>query len=576
MGISRRHRAAHSFLFVTLSLVFSAILHVVGILWLGQMDFRIGHIKNVAVQELTRTFSLQDIRKIIAVPPVTRGEGRGQGGERGDNAEGYTRKTDPSLVKPGDTVDGSLVGSDSAIEKHAQSKDKNRWQPRQEVLAISGKVLGNDLVKGNRRLIPDVARVNEAPDIVFPVDYAKLKRETGGETIGGAQNPGAGTAATVPLLPPGSGNASTIDVPVHELPGASGVIEDEERASRKVQPLDDVLNAALTVYSPFLDSRNTYFKLEVQRISDELLPRLPKDIVFIQDSSASMAENRLHFCRDGIKESLGMLLPDDRFDIISFSDKPVSCFGGWVSPGKSTMEKGMRFTSNLRSAGSTDILASLGALESIDVEEGRPCIAFLITDGLATTGVVESAAIIREFTKVNSSGVSVFTMGTMADANMYLLDLLSYCNGGSTHVVKGGRWSIAEDITNRVQAVSRPVLSNLQLAFAGRGIEVFPGKVRHLYMDEPLVLYGRCPRKMERVTFQAIGAAAGRKCDMIFDLSLSDGRRKGDKSLRRDWAMQKAYHLMGELARTGNEGNLQELKKLVKEYNLEIPYADQM
>jgi Mg-chelatase subunit ChlD len=572
---SRKYGAAHSVLFVTLSLLFSALLHVVGIVWLAQMSFQLGTVRSLIPAEVTRAFSLHEIRKILVKPAVTRGEGKGKGGRRGDSTEGYTRKTNPSLVTPGDTVDGSLVGSDSAIMKHSRSKDQNKWQPRQEILAISEKLLGKDAIKGNRRLIPDVARVGGAPDIVFPVDYAKLRRETGNDATGGARDT-VDIAAHDPLLPLSRGKSSPVDVPIHELSNPSAMIEGDERAERKIEALDDVLDATLTVYRPFLDSKNTYFRLEVQRISDELLPRLPKDIVFIQDSSASMAENRLHFCRDGIKESLGLLSPDDRFNIISFSDKPVSCFDGWVSPGKSSMEKGLRFASNLRSAGSTDILASLAALKGIDVEEGRPCIAFLVTDGLATTGVVESAAIIREFTKANANGVAVYTMGTMADANMYLLDLLSYCNGGSTHVVKGGRWSIAEDITSKVKALSRPVLSSLRLAFAGRGIEVFPGKIRHLYMDDPLVLYGRCPRGMERVTFQAIGSAADRRCDMIFDLSLSKDVKRGDKALKLSWAMQKAYHLMGELARTGDKDNLLELKALVRQYDLKLPYADRM
>ena len=576
MKTMKGKRTVHSMTFVGLSVFLSALLHVVALVWLSHVGFElIRHVEGLPPEQ-RRSFSLRDIRKII-IDPVRRttGAGVGKGGVRGDGAKGYARKVDPSLTKPSDKVDGSVVGSDSAVIKHLQAGDDKSWQQRQAILAISGKLLGKDIAKGNRRLIPDIARVAGAPDIVFPVKYDKLKRDPVSENVGGATPDNSKVDVPMPVLPLQTGS-NRVDMPVDDLKDATGVIDGGEKSDRKVEALDDVLEARLTVYSPFLDSKNNYFKLEIKRISDEVLPELPKDIVFIQDSSASMAEQRLHFCREGLTAALGMLNKNDRFNVVSFTDAPVTCFDDWVAPGRSSMEKGTRFIANMRSAGSTDILASLGALKDLKVEKGRPCIAFVITDGLATTGVVESAGIIREFTKSNSEGVSVFTMGTMSDANMYLLDMLSYCNGGSTHVVKGGRWSIAEDLTNRVHSVSRPVLSSLQLAFAGRDVEVFPGKVRHLYMDDPLVLYGKSPRNMRRVTFQAIGNAAGKRCDMIFDLDLDKDADKGSKAIKHDWALQKAYHLMGKMAREGKDEHGDNLRKLAKDYDLKLPYADQL
>lgn len=566
-------QTAHSLTFVGLSFLFSALLHIAALIWLSHVGFELlRHSRNLEPEQ-RHSFSLSDIRKIVtpALSP-TKGEGLGKGGASGDGDKGYARTINPDLTNPGNDADGSLVGADSAILKHTQAGEADKWQPRQDVVAISGKLLGEDLVKGNRRLIPDIERMPNAPDVVFPVAYDKLKRETGTLVLGGAESDDISPEVPVPLLPKQVG-ATKVDIPSNDISGPTDMIDGSERKERKVQALDDVLDAKLTVYSPFLDSKNKYFKLEVKRISDKLLPELPKDILFVQDSSASMAEQRLHFCREGLAGGLEFVKKEDRFNIIAFSDAPVACFDGWASPGKSTMERAGRFVANLRSAGSTDILGSLSALRDIKTEKGRPCIAFLITDGLATTGIVESAEIIREFTKDNSEGISVFTMGTMSEANMYLLDLLSYCNGGSTHVVKGGRWSIAEDITNQIHSISRPVLSNLQLAFAGRDIEVFPAKVRHLYMDEPLVLYGKCPKSMKRVTFQAIGSAGENRCDMIFDLPLDRSNDDGSKSIKQDWAMQKVYHLMGEMARKDDDRYREELKTLAKDYDLKLPYA---
>ena len=567
-------RAAHSFIFLAVSFLLSALMHIAALIWLSSITFEFVRLRSLN-REAGKVFLLNDIKKVVIErPQITRGPGDGRGGVRGREEGTDTRASNPALLAPGKEADGSIAGSDSATIEHRQRPDEERWQPRQEIIAISGKLLGKDIVKGNRRIIPEIARTQHAPDITFPVAYDTLKRQPPASPPGGASDGPAGSASQplAPLNRPGTG----LEVPVSEVQAATAKIDRDEREERDIRPLDNFLRAELQVYSPFFDSGNSYFKLEVRRIGEEILPVLPKDIVFVQDSSASMAEQRLHFCREGLASSLAFLSKGDRFNIIAFSDNPVACFDGWAEPEGQALERGRMYASSLRSAGSTDILTSLKALRELDVGQGRPCIAFVVTDGLPTTGIVETASIISEFTKANESGISVFTMGTRNDANMYLLDILSYCNGGSTHVVKGGRWSIADDMTNLVSSISRPVLSNLKVAFAGSDIEVFPAKVRHLYMDDPLVLYGRFSKKMERITFQAIGAAADRRCDMIFDLKIASDAKSGAKEIRESWAMQKAYHLIGELARTGNESCREELRQLAKQYDLKIPYADEL
>ena len=52
--------------------------------------------------------------------------------------------------------------------------------------------------------------------------------------------------------------------------------------------------------------------------------------------------------------------------------------------------------------------------------------------------------------------------------------------------------------------------------------------------------------------------------------------KKAGKEIRKEWARQKAYHLIGEMARSGDMKYRAEIKKLSDDYDLEIPYADQI
>ena len=62
----------------------------------------------------------------------------------------------------------------------------------------------------------------------------------------------------------------------------------------------------------------------------------------------------------------------------------------------------------------------------------------------------------------------------------------------------------------------------------------------NLYKDRALVLYGRYPKGLEHVIFQATGAAGDARCDMICDLSRRDEEtNEGRNELRDAWALQK-------------------------------------
>jgi Ca-activated chloride channel family protein len=251
-----------------------------------------------------------------------------------------------------------------------------------------------------------------------------------------------------------------------------------------------------------------------------------------------------------------------------------TCFEDWVTKTPETLEQAEEYINSMQSVGYTDLFASMRDLLSVDSREGRPVVAFVITDGLANKGVTDNTQIIGEFSRLNAGRISVFTMGTFEKANQYLIDLLSYCNKGHVNVVTSGRWDIPDVAESVMLGISRPVLSDLRLQFsAGSSVEVYPQQVSNLYLDRPLVLYGRYRKGETRLVFQAVGQAGSRACDMVFDLPLAHSPTDSmDKSIRQKWARQKIYHLIGEYARSRNRDVLLELRRTARTYNEEIPY----
>ena len=225
-------------------------------------------------------------------------------------------------------------------------------------------------------------------------------------------------------------------------PLGGGLFEEAASNVTPYKAIEKRLAADVYVYKPAFDSKFAYVRIEIKRAGDELLPVIAKDVLLVQDNSNSMAEQRLHFCREGLPLCLAEIGPQDRFNVIRFREKDELCFGDWVENNKENMEKAGKFISEMQSQGNTDILEAVKDLLNLSRTPGRPVVALVVTDGRSTIGTTDSSEIIGQFSKVNNGAISLFTVGTLQTADSYLLDLLSYCNRGDSVIVTTGRWDI--------------------------------------------------------------------------------------------------------------------------------------
>jgi hypothetical protein len=447
--------------------------------------------------------------------------------------------------------------------------------PHQAIVVIEDRAVGDVMPGLERRLVPKVERVENAPDVILPGSQTRVAA-TGGPRGVPVAAPGVAEVGEKII---GGMDAARVVIPeaVDETVapgGAKELFEESPEEVTNVEPIERVLTARVETYTTMRDLKYGYFRLEVERAGQELLPVRPKDIILVQDCSASMSEQRLYFCREGLRRSLAHIGAADRFNIARFADRTETCFDGWVKKTPETLEKAEAYINSMMAEGYTDLFASMQDLLKLEQEPGRPVVAFVITDGLANKGLTDNTAIIGEFSRRNAGKISVFTMGTFQQANQYLIDLLSYCNKGYVDVISKGRWDIPAAAEGIMQGISRPVLADLRLQFAANSsCEVYPQQVSNLYLDRPLILYGRYRRGDSRLLFQAVGQAGETSCDLIFDLPLGDeASRSEDKGIRQRWAKQKIYHLIGEYARTRDQAALLELRRTARSYGEDIPY----
>jgi hypothetical protein len=434
-----------------------------------------------------------------------------------------------------------------------------------------------DVAPTDRITIPVLDRVLDAPDIALPVERS-LAAPPPLQSTGPGKQVLSRSPSTASIALPSP--VQSIESPQPAAVPSEAVVEESAELFTEtleeitpLKPIERVLAARATTYETRRDKQYGYFKVEIEGLGTDVLPVIPKDVILMQDCSASMAEQRLYFCRQGLYACLDLLGDEDRFDVIGFRQTADRCFGSLVDNAPSNIEKAREFIKSMRPGGNTDILSSIRDLVALPREAGRPVIVLMVSDGLATAGQTGSSDIIGEFSQMNDGMLSIYTIGTVQTADQYLLDLLSYSNRGEVIPLGKGRWSIPGSIRDAMGKISRPVLADVGFRFpVGSSCEVYPVQTSNLYLDRPLVLYGRYPRGEKNVTFQAVGEGQKVKCDMLFDVPLAEGADDGDKTLRDEWAKQKVYHLIGQYARRQDPDVLREIRDTARAYKVNVPH----
>ena len=551
--------------------------------------------------------------------------------EVSERVEALSQSASPALTAPPPVPREALAPGVPALKpSKVEPSDLAPWMPRQEIAQIFDRTVQDEVAALPRREIPMIERVPKAPDIVPSIDLAGRRfgkdpeppkpmkaadvfdtqiskgtyKVTGNEAIGAPSQVSKGATEERFGLQPGEKDksgpsadelAKAQQEQVKKQAEEAGKqvndgLSEEERKAREVQaqiaalqdtidyiPIDDLLAVGLETYRDPQEPGRVYFRIGIQPRSDKSVPVVPKDIVWVQDVSASISEERLSFCRRGLAAALETMNPEDRFAVVGFRENFESCFPGWTAVTPESKQKADEFVSKMRSFGQTDIFGSLQSLIKLPRDAKRPMIAFLVTDGKPTFGMTESAKIIGAFSKLNNGMISIYMFGTQSRANMYLLDMLTYCNRGTASVISGNRWDIPTGMATVYEGLRNPVLADITVVFdSASKSEVYPKSTTNLFKDRPLELAGVCPEGTEELVFQLRGLAAGKGYDSIFRLSMTRHAKLGVPALKARWAQQKMFHLVAAYSRTPQQQTFAEMLKVNKQYSIPIPYENEL
>jgi len=366
-----------------------------------------------------------------------------------------------------------------------------------------------------------------------------------------------------------AGGAPPLLVPGAQQPGGGR----NAGTSDAIGELDSLLN--VQVYTYEAATGDGYFRMDISpNLRSDSLNSISKDMLFLIDCSSSISQATLGTFRDGVIAALDYLHPRDRFNIVSFRERPEPLFADFVPVQDSYITEARNYLRRLMRGGGTDVYAGLAPYVELDQQANpRPLNVFLLSDGQSTVeNKLDNDTLIRRIASGNRNDVSIYAFSVGTNVNLFLMDFLAYSNRGQSLHEREMR-NFQQQLVNFIASHSDLIVEDLHYRITdGMTETIFPRKLQHLYRGKTLSIYGRYGRGTRQMAVQIIGRdASGNLKELVFRTDLNNARQAGS-GLARDWAAQKVFHLISEQTLQTGMDHSQEIRRLAQQFGFHIPY----
>ncbi len=298
----------------------------------------------------------------------------------------------------------------------------------------------------------------------------------------------------------------------------------------------------------------------------------PQDVVFVMDTSGSMAGEKIDQAKAALKFCIDKLDERDRFSIVRFSTG-FDVFGSAIANASGEKKAEARaWVEKFTAAGGTNINDALKAALDlrVEVDASRPFVVVFITDGQGNQPAEDTLKSVASHTK--SKGARIFSFGVGHDVNTRLLDQLGLGYNGKPSYVQPGE-NLELVLGDFFSVISQPVLTNLRLALPEMGIsDQFPASLGDLYHGQQLIVAGKFEKPVTgKITLTAM--RDGKAVEFTWPAARFEHTAEA-KYVPSIWAGRKIAFLLDQIRAHGESSELlDELIALSMEYGIQTPYT---
>ena len=266
--------------------------------------------------------------------------------------------------------------------------------------------------------------------------------------------------------------------------------------------------------------------------------RLPREVVFIIDTSGSMEGTSIVQAREALALALERLDAEDRFNVIEFNSEPFALFDAAQPASRANLSRATHWVRHLRARGGTEMAGALAlALDGGRSAERVRQVIFL------TDGAVGNEAQLFGLIQQRLGDTRLFTVGIGSAPNSHFMRKAAQAGRGSfTYIGQVGE--VAARMGELFARLESPVLKNLSIVWpAGAAADATPDPLPDLYLGEPVVVAAALAHGA-RGELQIRGDAG----DIRWTSSLSLAEAHPGEGIGALWARDKIERLMDALS----------------------------
>lgn len=266
------------------------------------------------------------------------------------------------------------------------------------------------------------------------------------------------------------------------------------------------------------------------------LAPVPRETVFIIDTSGSMQGLSIEQARQALLTGLASLTERDRFNVVEFNSVTRPMWPDALPATAGNVRQAREWVSRLKADGGTEMAAALTFALN-----GRDTPGFLRQVIFMTDGAVGNEDQLFRLISQRLGATRLFTVGIGSAPNSHFMTKAAQFGRG-TFTYVGDLREVQEKMTALFAKIESPVLKDVEARWPdGTPVETFPARIPDLYLGEPIVVAAAHPAGLGTVVVS--GTLGNRPWSAALTPEASD-TPTGVGAL---WARAKIAALMDEL-----------------------------
>ena len=206
-----------------------------------------------------------------------------------------------------------------------------------------------------------------------------------------------------------------------------------------------------------------------------------REIVFVMDTSGSMAGRSIIQAKASLKFALGRLRPADKFNVIQFNSTTDALFDRVMTASARNKLMAMAYVGSLKANGGTEMRGALLAALDANTDSQRLRQVVFMTDGAVGNESRLFGTITRRL-----GDARLFTVGIGSAPNRYFMRGAAR-RGRGTFTFIGAPDQVAPRMGALWAKLAKPVVTHLSVAaLSEAAMEVWPDPVPDLFAGEPV------------------------------------------------------------------------------------------